>query len=447
MTESRAVLRYRATPAFIRSVTLAVLTAGCAVLVHRPALIVLAAPFAVWALWGLRHRPGDAESAPVTAPTARTIALGETVGVRVAASQADRVVDVALAPAADVDLDPPGGAVCAPRSAEVRVRPRRWGRTELPEARITLTDPWALWRADTAADPGPIEVSPLSTLPGRGDAIPHPVGVAGIHRSPRVGDGAALADIRPYRPGDRLTRINWRVTSRSDVLHTNATSADRDTDVLVVLDTLLDATTGGIDGDHASSLDDTIVAGASLLEHYLRLGDRVGVHDLGELVGTVRPRGGIHQLTAFTTRLSRVRPEVGAAVGVRPVGHLRPGSFVVVCTPLLHEAVIGEIAALAQRRAAVVVVDTLPERLGRLDAGPADHGRLRRLVDPPASPSLWEEAWVLRRLQRDAVVARLRLMGVPVTPWRGVSGIAALAAALSTRAAGGARTTVGRTSR
>lgn len=197
------------------------------------------------------------------------------------ATAPDRVIDLALSPHAGADLAPPWGAVCGVETASVRVRPQRWGRLDLNDAAVRESDEVGLWHRDVRLRLGPIEVSPSAIVPGRGDAIPHTIGTAGIHPSRRAGDGSALADIRRYLPGDRLSRINWRVTSRTGILHTNATTADRDTDVLIVMDTLADVTTAELSGPFASSLDATVVAAASLAEHYLRLGDRVGVHDLG----------------------------------------------------------------------------------------------------------------------------------------------------------------------
>lgn len=436
MSTTSARLIYRPTPAAVRAVLLAVVASALALVLGKPALLVLAAPFVVWSIWAVLQRPTPDEDAPALEASARTISLGESVAVAVRSGGAgapQRLVDVAIAPDAGVDLDPEWGAACGLDEAVVKLRPRRWGRLDLPSAHVTVSDPWNLWAAELRLSAGSVDVSPVSTVPGRGDALPHPTGTAGIHQSRRAGDGTALADIRRFAPGDRLNRINWRVTSRTGELHTNATTADRDTDVLIVVDTLADITTAEIGGEHESSLDRTIVAAASLTEHYLRLGDRVGVHDLGGVVGSLPARSGIRQFAAFTAGLARVRPQVPRDHGVRAVGRLRAGTFVVVCTPLLDAAVLREIAVLSRRGAAVLVVDTLPGRLGRLDRGPLDRSAspLRRLLDPAPAASFWEEAWVLRRLQRDADVAHLREVGIPVTEWGGVSGIAALAAALT----------------
>jgi len=422
------------TSALVRAVLLGCGTAVLALLTGRPELLVPAAPFLVWSVLGVLRRPPASEQPPTVHLSATSISAGQAVGVTVTASASDRVVDAALRPTGAADLEPEWGAVCDVDTVQLKVRPRRWGRLDLDPVRVTVTDVWGMWAAHWQLPLGRVDVSPSATVPGRGDAIPHPIGMAGIHASPRPGDGSALADIRRFQPGDRLNRINWRVTSRTGILHTNATSSDRDTDVLLVADTLQDVTTGDLSGPYASSLDETVSAVASLAEHYLRLGDRVGVHDLGRVIGDLPPRTGVRQYSVLTAQLGRVSAEPPRSWGLRPVGRLRPGTFAVVCTPLLDSAVLTEIATLTRRGAAVLVVDTLPERLGRLDRSALDHpSLLRRLLDPVPPGALWEEAWALRRLERDADVQRLREVGIPVAPWQGVGGIAALAATLATQ--------------
>lgn len=422
---------YRPTASFVRAVLLAAGTALLALATGRPELAVIAAPFVVWSIVGALGRPRSAGT-PTLAVSARSIRTGESVAVTVRAE--DRIVDLAVPTGGGSDLDPVWGGACERDAASVKVRPRRWGRLVMEDAAVVLTDVRGLWRRDLALPIGAVDVSPTATVPGRGDAIPHPIGVAGIHHSRRVGDGSTLADIRAYVPGDRLTRINWRVTSRTGALHTNATTADRDTDVLIVLDTLTDASTAQMTGESASSLDATVVAAASLAEHYLRLGDRVAVHDLGSLVGDLPPRSGVRQYAVLAARLGRVRRDDLIDGRLRPVRRLRPGTFAVVCSPLLDERVLGEIAALSRRGATVLVVDTLPARLGRIERGPLDRSRLlRRVLGAPRVGSVWEETWALRRLQREGDLIRLREVGIPVAPWRGVDGVNALAAALAAR--------------
>ena len=117
---------------------------------------------------------------------------------------------------------------------------------------------------------------------------PQPVGLVGAHRSQRPGSGTELAGIRPFEPGDRLRRINWRVSLRTRTLHVVSTRAEEDTGVLLVVDALADhGVSGGIDGA-ASSLDLSVRAASAIAEHHVRSGDRVALRVVGrgrELVG------------------------------------------------------------------------------------------------------------------------------------------------------------------
>src|SRR5690606_31770923 len=63
---------------------------------------------------------------------------------------------------------------------------------------------------------GPV---PITVLPGlqRISLVPLPFrlqGLTGPHSWRRAGDGGDLHDVRMFAPGDRLRRIDWRVTAR-----------------------------------------------------------------------------------------------------------------------------------------------------------------------------------------------------------------------------------------
>src|SRR5699024_12520605 len=85
-----------------------------------------------------------------------------------------------------------------------------------------------------------VKVVPSASIGRSWVSVPSLIGVSGAHVSARRGDGTALSEVREFRPGDRLHRINWRVTSRTGKLHTNATFTEQDTDVLIVTDTIAD---------------------------------------------------------------------------------------------------------------------------------------------------------------------------------------------------------------
>ena len=161
------------------------------------------------------------------------------------------------------------------------------------------------------------------------DAMPRPAGLVGPHRSRRQGSGSEPAEVRPFRPGDRLRRINWAVSSRTGTLHVTSTWADRDAHVMLLLDTEHDiGVSEGIDGA-ASSLDIAMRAAAAVGEHYLRTGDRVSLVDLGRRVRDVPAGSGRRHLRRLLEVLVAAQPgpnHRAEAVRIRPSAPVRSSS-------------------------------------------------------------------------------------------------------------------------
>jgi uncharacterized protein (DUF58 family) len=141
---------------------------------------------------------------------------------------------------------------------------------------------------------------------------PQPLGLVGAHRSRRIGTGSEFSGIRPFQAGDRLRRINWRVSLRARTLHVVTSRAEEDTGVLLVVDALADhGRSGGMDGA-ASSLDVSVRAGAALAEHHVRRGDRVSLRVIGpRRVSVVGFGTGERHLRNLLGRLSMVGPGAG----------------------------------------------------------------------------------------------------------------------------------------
>jgi len=420
----------------VRAAVMLVITGAMAVLVHRIELVVLAVPFAVWCALAVARRPRTVTE-PEDQLSTHRLAVGQTAEYRLTTPGEDMVVALTIPRPERSDVEPPLGSVVGSGTAAVRVRPERWGRHEIAPAETSLTDSWGMWTGRWSPRARTVNVTPGLGTPGGGDAIPHPIGLVGIHPSRVRGDGSSLAEIRPFVSGDRLRRINWRVTSRTGTLHTNATTAERDTEVLVVIDTLADYAVqqqgrNDTGGENSTSLDISVAAAATIADHYLGLGDRVGLHDLGRVIGSIPAGSGSRQRAVITDRLARGWAERASAGGLRRTGRLRPGSLVLCCTPLIDPDVVEEVLRLLHRGAAVLVVDTLPPGLG-LPEVTAIHGTgLRgRLDDRMRSRRFWDEAWAIRRLERESVVAGLNRLGVPVVTWQGIGSLAQLIGALA----------------
>ncbi|HEY3263466.1 MAG TPA: DUF58 domain-containing protein [Pseudonocardiaceae bacterium] len=268
-----------------------------------------------------------------------------------------------------------------------------------------------------------VVLPPVDPLPA-GPLPPRAAGLVGAHRSRRPGDSTELRAIRPFAPGDRLRRVDWRVSLRagfphSGALHVRERHADADADVVLALDTGVDVgaalgdwasvtpsgrafrTGSGHRSGPASSLDTAVRAAASLAASYLQQGDRVGLADLGRPQLYLKPGSGVRQLLRLRHRLVLCARSAGWSP--RPVlaQQLVPaGAMVAVLSPFLDDAV-AQLAVVAARRGNLVVaIDVLPQPL----------------VADPETP--WGEAVLaLVRAERRARLDGLASHGVPVLRW------------------------------
>jgi uncharacterized protein (DUF58 family) len=263
-----------------------------------------------------------------------------------------------------------------------------------------------------ASVPGLVTVWPLRAGFDAVDVVPRAEGLVGPHQSRRLGSGSDIAGVRPFAPGDRLRRVNWRVSQRTDRLHVTSTYSDRDAEVLLCLDSRHD-----LGEPPASSLDTAVRAASAIAEHYLRHGDRVGLLDLGRVDRRVRSANGQAHLITLLDVLLDAR-ELGRQAASEPfrgrlateLPRLLPRrALVITLTPLAGEAIFELLGTLGRGGTAVVVVDTLPD------------------TARPQLQSPWTElAFRLWRLERDVGIGRLASLGVPVVPWIGAGSLDAV---------------------
>jgi uncharacterized protein (DUF58 family) len=405
--------RWRPTHAHLRAVALAGGLIILAVLARRPDAVVLAAPFGVLALWSAVRRPSGEPIAEVEM-SAPSLLEGQATTVRLTMHgldpRADQVVAV-LPRSRWFELDPVSGARVVPAGrlavpVDITIRTLRWGRRRFGSGHLVGTSVLGAYRTVALrTDELTVVTLPLPESFAAVDSVPRPAGLVGLHPSRHTGDGTEIAGVRPYQAGDRLRRINWAVSARTGSLHVTSTWTDRDTEVVLLLDTGDDiGVSAGIDGT-ASSLDIAVRAAAAVAEHYLRNGDRVRLSDTASIVRAVPSGSGRTQLRRILDALVDADPRAATSGGpARPVRHLptRPESLVVVFSPLLREDVLGRVVTLAHAGCTVVCVDTLP----------AD-------VVAPGGSAAMALAWRLRLLERVADIDRLGDLGVPTVPWRG----------------------------
>jgi uncharacterized protein (DUF58 family) len=407
------------TRAFGRAILVSGLLVLLAALTGRYDLVVIAAPFALGTALSLRRRPS---SLPVPALTVvdQDISEGDRFTVRVGVANPDPVtLDLVML---RVRLprwvrvrhgDHPYAAPAAAGSvAEVELAGSalRWGRHAVgPVVVHGVACDGLFVSVPVGCDPLPLKAYPVTEPFQADDAMPAAAGLVGQHHSRRPGEGGELAGVREFSPGDRLRRIDWRVTLRTGRVHVVSTLSDRDAEVMLLLDVLHEAGASGGIGGAASVLDTTVRAAAGIAEHYLHRGDRVSMLEYGFRARRLRPATGRRQYLTVLEWLLDVRPAGGAyepSAGAFGAHLLSANALVIVLTPMLDQRSAAMVARLARSGRFLVAVDTLPPDL-----------------PPPATGEWGPLSYRLWRMSRENVVGQLREHGVPVVAWAGAGSL------------------------
>ncbi|MEV6490148.1 DUF58 domain-containing protein [Actinoplanes sp. NPDC051633] len=407
------------TRALGRSVLLTGLLLVLGVALGRVDLVLLGAPFAIGAAMALRRMPRSAPEVTITADEEYLVEGGEVhAGLTVANPDVIDydlvVVRTRTSPWIDLEnADRPFAIEVASdnwTAVELSGKAGRWGRHEVgPAAARVAACSGLLACRPVVTEAHALRVYPVTEPFAAVEAMPAAAGLVGNHRSRRPGEGGELAGVRPFAPGDRLRRIDWRVSLRTRDLHVAATLSDRDAEVLLLLDVLGEAgVSGGVNGS-ASVLDTTVRASAAIAEHYLKRGDRVSLLEYGANARRLRPATGRRQyLTVLEWLLDVKADSADEAAYEHAFGahHVSPDALVVVLTPLVDPRSADMLARLTQSGRYTVAVDTLPDGLA-----------------PPARSQWTPLATRLWRIERDNVLGRLREHGVPVVTWAGAGSL------------------------
>jgi uncharacterized protein (DUF58 family) len=406
---------WRPTPALSRALGISAVLFLLAVLFRRVDLLALAVPLTLGTVFGLLRKPSGSLTVTLRSRAESLLEAQRTEAtVTVRADDYVDVVSIALHTGPyliGLHGEPRGATSLLPgESHEVKLglRAIRWGRQPIGPATVhAFAAHGLLRRGPFVADALRVSTLPLREVFEATDTVPRAHGMVGLHRSRRPGDGTDIAGVRAFTSGDRLHRINWPVSMRLGELHVTATLSDRDTDVMLVLETQFDlGMSEGIDGA-ASSMDTTVRAAASIAEHYLRHGDRVGLLDLGQPLRRVRPGGGRAHLVRLFDVLLDARPARSSGITATvAMADIPPGALVIMLSPLVGDAAFGRAAALGRAGHAVLVVDTMPEG-----------------IHPPRRSEWTDIAWRVWRLEREVDIGRLAELGVPVVTWRGAGSL------------------------
>ncbi len=194
--------------------------------------------------------------------------------------------------------------------------------------------------------------------------------MTGPHQSARAGDGGEFRDIHPFVAGDRLRRIDWRVTARlgrgEGDLYVRRTGALADATVLIVMDSRDDigeqvaqwsrnvAVEKGV-----SSLDIAREAASSLAASYIAAGDRVGFQDLSSRARMIPQGGGTRHLWRLERAIEVTSPSQV------PFRHRRApivpaGALVYLLSSLLDDQPANLALSWCAKGHRVIAVDVLP---------------------------------------------------------------------------------------
>jgi uncharacterized protein (DUF58 family) len=374
----------------------------------RPELAVMAAPFALVAAAGLLLARDPQVSARLELEKERAL-QGDELDARLvlrAAATASRLEVLLVLPpgvAATEGQNPiafrlRGGDE---RTLEFRLRCERWGGYALGEVLLRARDAFSFHAYDAHVEPAlelkvyPREealrelVRPRDTQVYSGDEV-----------SRRRSEGIEFADLRQFVFGDPLRHVNWRASARRGQLWVNERHPERNTDVVLFLDTFSDVRTGS-----STTVERAVRAAASIISVYLERRDRVGLVSFGGVLRWLMPGMGIRQEYRIIEALLDTEVAVNYAwkgIDVIPIRTLPPKALVLAVTPLLDERSVGALFDLRGRAFDVAVVDVSPVPTER----------------PPSDDQVLELAYRIWIMERETLHRDLRRAGIWVAEWR-----------------------------
>ena len=212
------------------------------------------------------------------------------------------------------------------------------------------------------------------------------------------GEGIEFADLRPFTPGDRIRRVNWRATARRGEPWVNEMHPERNADVVLFLDTFAEARR-----EDLGTLDIGVRAAAALASLYLQEKDRVGVVSFGGVLNWLTVTSGTTQLYRIVDALLDAEIVLSYAwkdLDVIPPRTLPPRALVIALSPLLDERAVGALVDLRARGFDLAVVELSP-----FPFVPEGESETKQL------------AYRLWRLRREALRTKYAALGVPIVEW------------------------------
>lgn len=373
----------------------------------RPELVVLASPFALLLFAGLAASSEPQFLVALTLDRERAVE-GDEVTVTIDLEARTPIERLELHVPLKDGLEIVEGAspltlrlaYGEARTVTLKLRCARWGAYIVGELLLRAHDRLDLFAYEGTLDrrtplkvyPRPEQlrslIAPLETQVFTGNQV-----------SRAKGEGIEFADLRMYEPGDALRRINWRASARRGQLWVNEAHPERNTDVIVFLDTFVEAREGEV-----STLDLAVRAAATIAHRYLERKDRVGLVSFGGYLNWLLPSSGLVQQYRIVDSLLDTEIILSYAwkdVDVIPTRTLPPKALILAVSPLLDERAVTTLIDLRARGFDLAVIEVSPIPFASAAEGERE-----------------ELAWRLWQLQREALRGRYQRVGVPVVEWR-----------------------------
>jgi len=395
-----------ASPRVAAYASLAAVGLLAALALRRPELVAVAAPFALALALGLRlpHEPRLGISLSLERERALerdelVVELDVSTDVSVERLELLLVVPEGLEVASGANPVAVRLGHEEDRTIAFTLRCVRWGNYVLGDVRVRARDRFGLVTWERRIDrtvrlrvyPHPEAlrrlVPPVATQPFTGNEVAR-----------QKGEGLEFADLRPFASGDRVRSINWRASALRNELIVNERHPERNTDVILFLDSFAEARRGD-----RSTLDLAVGAASTIATRYLERRDRVGVVSFGGILRWLVPGTGLAQRYRIVDSLLETAIVFNYAwkdVSVIPARTLPPQALVIALTPLLDERSVSALLDLRARGYDLVVVEVSPVPFA--DAGRSELDRLAHRL------------WLL---QRQELRARYESLGVAVATW------------------------------
>ena len=175
-----------------------------------------------------------------------------------------------------------------PRTLPFKLRARSWGVHDVGALWVRVRRPGSFAVEERMLAPSPtVRVLPTPLRLGRLLKPSEPRAFAGVHLARFRGHGTDFAELRPYRPGDRLRDLSWGTSARLGVPWVRVNHPERTGTVVLLLDTVFSEGEGKREALARAAR--TTWAVASM---HLGAQDRVGIMARGRTSTWLPPRGG-----------------------------------------------------------------------------------------------------------------------------------------------------------